>query len=963
MQNIKRMEEKDMLSINISDVINVVKLITPHLIALAVILVAAIVITIVAGKKEKTTRFMMRRQSWIAFLLAVVVIANLICFGPMSNMITLATGNGEVSDKTIDEARELSEKIAGEGIVLLENKGILPLTDTKKINVFGWSSTNPYYGGTGSGGFSADFETTSLLDGLHEAGFETNDELSEFYTAYRTDRPEIGLFGQDWTLPEPALSTYPADMLENAKNYSDTAMIVIARSGGEGADLPKDASDSSLTYTQNSEDYKDFSKGQHILQLSQTERDLFDKVCADYSNVIVVYTGANTFEMTFVDEYPSIKGLVWCQGLGQGGFPALGEILSGEVNPSGKTSDTFARNIANAPWFNNFGDYAFDNVEEFTLDSGDPILGVSQPHFVNYVEGIYVGYRFYETAAVEGLIDYDKEVQYPFGYGLSYTTFKQEMGDLTVNDGTLSVDVTVTNTGDVAGKSAVELYDTPPYTNGGIEKSAVNLVAFDKTDLLQPGESQTITLSFSEESLASYDDKNEKAYVLEEGDYIISLREDAHTVIDEKTYKVGATVVFNDANKRSSDQVAATNHFEDSQGTATYLSRADHFANYAEATAAPTNYSMSDEMKANYVCNLNFDPEALNDASDEMPTTGANNGMKLEDLRGADYDDERWEALLDQLTVPEMVSLVGLGGYQTMEVPSVEKARTTDCDGPASITNNFTGKFSIGMPSSVTLACTFDKNLGYEYGHIMGKMCDEMDASGWYAPAINTHRAALGGREFEYVSEDGLLSGTLIAQEVIAAKEFGVYSYVKHFAMNDQETNRWNMVSIWAPEQAIREIYLKPFEIAIKDGGAQAVMSSYSYIGPHWSGANDSLLNKVLRDEWGFRGMVITDYFLGANFMDADACIRNGNDLMLVAYEMGDNTVNDQTSATGIKALRTASKNIMYTVVNSRAYEPENLHTGLYNWQIAFIVIDIILAALLIFLELGTMKKYKKMNN
>lgn len=950
-----------MLSINMSDVINVLNLIAPFLIALAVVLVAAIVVMIVAGKKEKTKRFMMRRQSLIALLTAIIVIVNMICFGPMSNMITLATGKGEVSDETIDEARELSKQVAGEGVVLLENKGALPMEMGKKLNVFGWSSTNPYYGGTGSGGFSADFETTSLLDGLHSAGFETNDELSDFYTAYRTDRPEIGLFGQDWTLPEPALSTYPKEMLENAKSFSDTALIVIARSGGEGADLPKDVT-AGVTYNENSEEYHDFKKGQHILQLDKTERDLFDEVCGTYDNVIVVYTGANTFEMNFVDEYPSIKGLVWCQGMGQGGFPALGSILNGDINPSGKTSDTFARHIDKAPWFNNFGDYAFDNVEEFSYDSGDPILGVSAPHFVNYVEGIYVGYRFYETAAVEGLIDYDEEVQYPFGYGLSYTSFKQEMGELVRgSDGTVSVDVTVTNTGDVAGKSAVQLYDTPPYTNGGIEKSAVNLIAFDKTDLLGPGESQTITLSFTEESLASYDDKNAKAYVLEEGDYIISLREDAHTVIDEKTMKIASTVVYDENNKRSTDQVVATNQFDSAIGNATYLSRADHFANYAEATAAPTNFSMTDEAKAEYVCNVNYDPTALNNADDEMPITGAKNGIKLEELRGAEYDDEKWDALLDELTVPEMASLVGLGGYQTVEVASVEKARTTDCDGPASITNNFTGKFSIGMPSSVTLACTFNKNLALEYGRIMGKMCDEMDASGWYAPAINTHRAALGGREFEYVSEDGLLSGTQISQEVIGAKEFGVYSYIKHFAMNDQETNRWNMISVWAPEQAIREIYLKPFEIAVKDGGAQAVMSSYSYIGPHWSGANDSLLNKVLRDEWGFRGMVITDYFLGANFMDADAAIRNGNDLMLVAYEMGTNTPDDQTSATGIKALRQASKNIMYTVVNSRAYEPENLKTGLYPWQIVFIIIDILLVALLVLWEVKSLKKFKEL--
>ena len=300
-----------MLSINMTDVINVLKLIAPHLIALLVVLVAAIVVMIAVRKKERAKKFMIRRQALIALLAAIVTIANLICFGPMSNMITLATGKGEVTDKTIAEARELSKTVAGEGIVLLENKGLLPLTSGTKLNVFGWSSVSPYYGGTGSGGFSPDFETNTLLEGLESAGFETNKELSDFYRAYRTDRPEIGLFGQDWTLPEPPLATYSDAMMENAKGFSDTAVIVIARSGGEGADLPKDVT-AGVTYNENSTEYSDFSAGQHILQLDKTERDLFDRVCADFSNVIVVYTGANTFEMTFVDEYPNIKGLVWC---------------------------------------------------------------------------------------------------------------------------------------------------------------------------------------------------------------------------------------------------------------------------------------------------------------------------------------------------------------------------------------------------------------------------------------------------------------------------------------------------------------------------------------------------------------------------------------------------------------------------------------------------------------------------
>ncbi len=307
-----------------------------------------------------------------------------------------------------------------------------------------------------------------------------------------------------------------------------------------------------------------------------------------------------------------------------------------------------------------------------------------------------------------------------------------------------------------------------------------------------------------------------------------------------------------------------------------------------------------------------------------------------------------------------MKTLIALGGYQTNAVESIGKVSTVDADGPASITNNFTGVGFIGMPSSVTLACTWNEDLGLEYGRIMGKMCDEMGVSGWYAPAINTHRAALGGREFEYVSEDGLLSGSLIAQEVIGAKEYGVYSYIKHYALNDQETNRWNMVSVWANEQSIREIYLKPFEIAVKKGGAQAAMSSYSYLGTQWCGGCNSLLNTVLRDEWGFRGMVITDYFLGLGFMNADVGIRNGNDLCLIAYDVGANMVTDTESATGIRAMRTACRNILYTVVNSRAYAEENLNAKGPGWHMAAYAADAALAVILIGLEVLVIKTYKK---
>ncbi len=948
-----------MLEINWSDVSNILNLCRPYLIALGVIIAAAVLAIILCRRMPKHTKYMIRMQSVMGIVLALAIVVNMVCFGPLSTMITLASGDGKVTDETIGQARELSRTVADEGIVMLENDGIFPMNGTKKLNVFGWSSTNPYYGGTGSGGFSDTYETISLLQGLGNAGFETNTELSDFYTAYAAQRPAIGLFAQDWTLPEPPAAAYTDELLANAEQFSDTALIIISRSGGEGADLPQDITN--VTYNHNSKEYNDFEPGEHYLQLNRTERDMVDLVCSRFENVAVVYCGANTFELGFVKDYPSIKGLVWCQGLGQSGFDSLGRIISGAANPSGKTSDTFVKDIAKSPWYNNFGDFAYDNVDDLGFDTKDQLIGVNKPHFVNYVEGIYVGYRFYETASDEGFISYEDEVLYPFGYGLSYTTFDQKMGELKEGqDGSLSVDVTVTNTGDMAGRDTVELYYNPPYTNGGIEKASVNLIAFDKTDVLEPGKSQTLTLSFTAENMASFDTYGKGVYVLEKGTYLISLRSDSHTVIDEKEYKAEKTIVYDSENKRSTDETAAVRAFEFAQGDVIYLSRADGFANYEEATAAPASYSMSDEIKAEYVNTGNYNPKDHNNPDDEMPATGTDHGRKLADLRGAEYDDPAWEELLDQMSVEDMKTLIALGGYQTNAVESIGKLSTIDADGPASITNNFTGVGSIGMPSSVTLACTWNEDLGLEYGRIMGKMCAEMGVSGWYAPAINTHRAALGGREFEYVSEDGFLSGSLIAQEVIGAKEHGVYSYIKHYALNDQETNRWNMVSVWANEQSIREIYLKPFEIAVKKGGAQAAMSSYSYLGTQWCGGCSSLLNTVLRDEWGFRGMVITDYFLGLGFMNADVGIRNGNDLCLIAYDVGANMVTDTESATGIKAMRTACRNILYTVVNSRAYAPENLNAGGPGWHKAAYAVDGALAVLFIGLEVLIFRAYKK---
>ena len=521
-----------MLAINMDDVVNVLNSCEPYLIALGVVLALAIVVTVACMKLKKPVKKLVRKEAWIAFLLAVVVIVNLICFIPMSSMISLAMGNGAITDETSDEATALVQEIAEEGIVLLKNDGTLPLAADSNLNVFGWASTNPCYGGTGSGALSDAYPTVSLLQGLEDAGFKLNTELSDFYTAYRADRPEVGMWAQDWTLPEPTADSYTDEMIANAKEFSDTAMVVITRVGGEGADLPTDVS--KVTYTDNSTEYKDFEAGEHYLQLNKTERDMLDLVCSNFDNVVVVYNGANAMELGFINEYSQIKSAIWCPGTGQSGFEALGEIVAGTVNPSGKTSDTFVADLTATPTWNNFGNFKYDNMDEYAYVSNNFFTGAEEtaiPSFVNYVDGIYVGYRFYETAAAEGLINYDEAVVYPFGYGLSYTNFTQEMGAISENDGTITFDVTVTNTGDAAGKDVVEVYYNPPYTNGGIEKASANLIQFEKTELLQPGDSQTITVSFDAEDMASYDTYGAGCYVLEAGDYQISINSDSHNVI------------------------------------------------------------------------------------------------------------------------------------------------------------------------------------------------------------------------------------------------------------------------------------------------------------------------------------------------------------------------------------------------------------------------------------------------
>ena len=606
-----------MIAIQWEDVIGVLQTCQPYLIALAVLWVIAIIVMIACRKAKKSKKRMIRKYSGLSMVLALVIIVNMIVLGPMYSLIDMSMGSGTVSDETTDEAIEVANQIAEEGMVLLENDGLLPISNPSNINLFGWSSVNPAYGGTGSGGLNELYDKVTLIDSIEDAGFTVNQDLVDFYNDFSAERAEMSLSTQNWTLTEVPAADYSDALIQSAKDFSDTAVIVLSRVAGEGHnDMPGDVTEASYDNTING--YNDFEAGEHYLQLSQTEEDLVDLVCSNFDNVILVYNAANPMELGFIDEYDQIRAAIWCQGPGHTGFEALGKILNGEVNPSGKTTDTFIYDMTAAPWWNNWEGNHYSNMEDMAVEGMNS--GMAQtyyPSFTNYVEGIYVGYKYYETADDEGVIDYDTTVQYPFGYGLSYTTFTQEMSELSVNDGTISFDVTVTNTGDVPGKDVVEVYYNPPYTNGGIEKATANLIRFEKTEMLEPGASETINITFNAEDMASYDMSGDGCYVLEEGDYIISVNSDSHTALDQQTYTQTETIRYEGDNKRDSDEIAATNQFEDAAGDVTYVSRADGFANYDEATAAPASDVMSDELVAQYHLNSNFDYTTYINEDDE----------------------------------------------------------------------------------------------------------------------------------------------------------------------------------------------------------------------------------------------------------------------------------------------------------------------------------------------------------
>lgn len=862
---------------------------------------------------------------------------------------------------------DMTQQVEREGIVLLENKeNTLPLAGGTKINLFGYGSRDTVYGGSGSGSGDSSKNVT-LEQGLTNAGFSVNPELVDFYNEHYVERAGVGFTGNNFDINEPAVSEYSDELIANAKAYSDVAVFVVSRLGGEGADLPMDMDPDKTTEIVSSgvlvkQTVKGGDAGKHYLELQDVELQVLDMLEQNFDKVIVLVNSTNAMELGFLED-EGVDAALWIGCLGSTGANAVGEVLSGAVNPSGRTTDTFAYALESAPSYYSLGDYDYTNIQWSNTNPIGASTDPDQYHYVDYIEGIYVGYRYYETAAEDGYIAYGNTVQYPFGYGLSYTDFEENITDFNFDGTNITMTVDVKNTGSVAGKDVVEVYYSAPYTKGGIEKSAVVLGAFAKTGTIEPGQSEQVTLSFAAEDMASYDYTGVKAkggaYVLEAGEYTISLRSDSHTVLDSRTLTIDEDRIYNDANDgaRSTDAVAATNQFDDvSFGeNQNYVSRADWEGTFPKERAA-----FSREASEATVETINSTSTGLVDTSEDIAT--ADHGLKLEDMKGLAYDDPKWDELLEQVSVDEMVNLVSNGGWATQAVPSVGKLAYTEVDGPNGINNIMAGSTGNQFCAQSVLACSWNTDLAYQMGETFAKEAIAMKVSALYAPAMNIHRSPFSGRNYEYYSEDGLHSGKMAAAETQGIQSQGVTTYCKHFAVNDQESNRDSGgVATWVNEQAMREIYIKPFEIAVKEGGTRGIMSSFNRIGAVCAAEDPALLTTVLRNEWGFEGTVITDCIMQLSYINVDRAIAAGNDLMLALMGLQSPTSALTGTAAGRQALRKATHNILYTAANSVGQDVSA--TPVPYWlYISVAVVDVILVGLCVFYFVRRRKNMKLWN-
>lgn len=857
-------------------------------------------------------------------------------------------------------AQEVNLKLAEEGFVLLKNENAaLPMNKGARISVFSKNSVNLSYGGSGSGGFDTS-NSKNLYESLNDAGFVTNPTLKNFYessqsgpvrTANSSDLDNGD--NQKIATAETPQNKYTDAVRNSYADYSDAALVVITRIGGEGFDLPRYQGDSEGAVSPDS----------HYLELDQNEIDLLTAVTdGTFKRVVVVFNTPSSFEATFLKDSAyaafadKIDAAVWIGFTGSNGITALGEILNGDVNPSGRLVDTWAADFTKNPSFVNFGTGCLPD----TTDKYDGGMYYS----VDYEEGIYVGYRYYETRGeTDGEDWYNANVVYPFGYGLSYTTFDWTVGDASASEielgTTITVPVTVKNTGSVAGKDVVQLYASAPYTLGGIEKAHKVLVGFAKTKLLQPGESETVTVSFDPYSAASYDyrDANSNGfsgYELETGEYTLYVSRNAHESEKAIALNLAADVQIGTDPTTDSEVV---NRYTDSEDFLdsdwqldTMLSRADWEGTWPTPQTAQ-QHAGTDRLYEEIRSEEHNNPTDFD--SEEYPWFGEEPTLTLRDLLPSaeaegyepvvSYDDERWEELMMGCDEEEMIALINNGAYHTLAMESVGLPATIHGDGPSGFTC-FMSKEQVNgtcqYVSEPVMASTWNINLMNELGEAIGEEGTIGDKatgqpySSIYAPGVNIHRSPFGGRCSEYFSEDPFISGMMGAAEVEGIQSRGVLPTVKHFVANEQETHRSIGGDLsWLSEQALREIYLKPFEYTVKLGETRGIMTSFNRIGTRWTGGDYRLLTEILRNEWGFNGLVICDFNTIPQYMIPCMMFYAGGSLDLATQQSAMWTDCDTSDAGDAIVLMRAVKDVMYALVNSNAMNAEVIGYNLPIWQ------------------------------
>lgn len=968
----------------------------------------------------------------VAILLILTIVADALCvrFNTVITRwwsgtftATAETESGDTQMKAMDAAAELTETIEEEGAVLLKNDGLLPMSpsgDNANIALLGYASYSPMYIGAGSISQASDYVSNDFIDfydAFETAGYHCNQDMKEYYANYGQSNGADGdMSGAGWTQAtgvddkpltgdDEATKAYQ-DALQAAADEATTAVVVFSRVGAEGGDLELDMTDAA-----------NGDAGKHYLQFQQTELDLLEYAKTNFEHVIVLINSSNAMQLGEL-EADGIDAVLWIGGPGSTGIQAVADIIAGDVNPSGKLTDTYAYDLSTAPSYYGATAGAYANADAFaestkTYNGVEYTFNNTVDGGVNYdVEGIYVGYRWYETADAEGYWDnvsneygdgYEGVVQYPFGYGLSYTSFdweveKQEFGSTGEE---ITIDVKVTNVGDVAGKDVVELYYTAPYyEDRGIEKSSKVLGAFAKTSTLKPGESETVTLTMHVDDLASYDYLGERCYVTDEGTYEFNLQTDSHNIkvnsdgntVATMDYVVDSRRVYKDEGEdavgaRANDVVAAENAFDYSSNgdgnigsTIPWVTRSDFEGTFPANTMGKrldeyTDLMMSDET-IKYITEDTFggsdvDMEASENYVSEslIPVeTGADSGLFVEDLAGyTEWDDEIWDQLVNQMTVDEMAELAADCAYGTPAIDSIGKQLATDIDGPAGISSANLNYYGNEYTSEPVMASTWNTELLYEIGESVAREAKIAGINGWYAPGANIHRTPFNGRCGEYFSEDPLLSGKMAAAETAGAQENGLYVYLKHFVANDTDAKRGGMYT-WVNEQELREIQLRSFEYAVKEANCLGIMEAYNRVGTAECSTNYGLNTVVLRNEWGFKGACLTDGYatmIGCDkYENPDIQIRAGAGQLLFiggATKEGSYSSATTESTAGIAMLHDLCKRILYRHCNSNAFDTARDYTPYWIIPVAILNVVLIAGAILsaIFLIIRPRKKSK----